>query len=509
MKSKYFIFLIFILLSKNWVQAQGSENPVNPNGYNVFYYTNGVKSSEGMFRDGKPDGYWKTYYEDGKLKSEGNRKNYELDSLWKFYDDSTHLILSINYLQGKKNGLRTTYREGETMVENFEMDVKQGPTKFYYPGGKLKMEVPFVDGLEQGFAREYDEQGEIITFMEYKKGFLVSRERINRTDKNGKKQGRWKYFWDNGLVKLDGTYKDDLRNGYFKEYDEEGLLLTVKKFENDQEVKEAPELTSLSIKTDYYPSGKVKTVASYNGDVPEGVRREYSEDGKITGSYIFKSGAIVGEGIIDEEGVRNGPWKEYYADGTLRAVGNYDKGLRIGDWKFYHENGNVEQEGRYNKKGHLDGTWLWYYDDGTLRREQTYIDDLEDSDYKEYDEKGNLIVKGQYAEGLEEGEWTYDFGAFKETGTYKAGVRNGKWKSYYSDGTLRFEGSYVDDNLNSQCIWYWPNGKKKDAGRYVNGNRDGEWQLFNEDGTLQLVINYRNGTELSYDGVTLKPPFEE
>ena len=504
-----FSFFLAMLSISPVLMAQEVQNTVNPDGYNVFYYPNGVKSSEGNFRNGKPDGYWKTYYESGVLKSEGNRKNYELDSLWKFYNDSSTLILTINYAGGKKNGLKTTFRPGETMTEIFIDDIKQGNTSYYYPDGKLKLTIPFVDGLEQGIAREYAPDGTVITYMEYKKGFMVSRERINRKDRNGLRQGRWKIFFPSGLVQLDGVYRDDKKNGYFKEYDENGQLLSVKKYVNDVEEKEAPELASLSIKTDYYPSGKVKTVASYNGDVPQGVRREYDETGKITSGYVFHKGNMVGEGIIDEEGIKDGPWKEFYDDGTLRSAGTYDKGNRIGDWKFYYENGKIESQGKYNKKGNPDGTWRWYYDDGTLRREESYIAGLEEGEYTEFDEKGKLIVKGTYVEGLEEGEWMYDFGDYKEQGSYKSGARNGKWKSWYPDGTLRFEGQYLDDNYNGKQTWYWPDGKRKDEGNYLNGSREGDWTTYNEDGTPFLIITYKNDVEKKYDGVVIKPAFEE
>ena len=50
-----------------------AQNDIDPNGYNIFYYPNGTKSSEGHFENGKPEGYWKTYHENGVLKSEGNR----------------------------------------------------------------------------------------------------------------------------------------------------------------------------------------------------------------------------------------------------------------------------------------------------------------------------------------------------------------------------------------------------------------------------------------------------
>jgi len=506
---KTLILVVFTFLLVVPTQAQEQQINTIKDGFVKFCYPGGQLSSEGTMREGKPDGYWKTFYENGVIKSEGNRKNYLLDSVWKFYDDSARLLVSITYALDKKNGLKTTYRKGEMTTETYVNDSKEGPTTYYYPDGKIRLIVNFVDGLENGIARELDTNGMVITYMEYKRGFLVSRERINRTDSKGLKQGRWKYFYDDNTVKLEGTYKDGKKNGYFKDYDENGSLLTVKKFVNDVEQVQAQEITSLKLKTDYYPSGKVKTVASYNGDIPEGVRREYSEDGKITAGYIFTKGALTGEGIVDEEGNKEGAWREYYTDGTLRSVGTYTNGKPVGNWKYYYENGKLESEGKYTKSGLLDGTWRWYFDDGSIRRIQSYIGGMEDGEYEEHDETGRLIVKGQYTEGVEEGDWIYDFGNYRELGSYRGGARYGKWKSYYADGTLRFEGEYIDDNLNGRVTWYWPTGKLKDQGNYLNGSREGDWITFNEDGTPFLIITYRGDVEKRYDGITIKPAFEE
>jgi uncharacterized protein len=502
------LVLLFFGLAQ-WNAGAQEQLSTATDGFVRYYYPGGKISSEGTMRDGKPDGYWKTYYENGILKSEGNRRNFLLDSVWKFYDDSARLMVSITYAGDKKNGLKTTWRKGEVIAETYVEDIKQGPTTYYYPDGKVRLVINFTGGLENGIARELDPEGNVITYMEYKKGFLVSRERINRRDSKGLKQGRWKFFWDNNFVKLEGTYKDDLKNGYFKEYDENGMLLSVKKFVNDTEQVEAQEVTSLSLKTDYYPSGKVKTVASYNGDVPEGVRREYDENGKITAGYIFSKGSLTGEGIVNEEGDKEGDWKEYYADGTLRSVGTYSKGKPIGNWKYFFENGKLESEGKYTKSGTLDGTWRWYFEDGSIRRIQSFIAGMEDGEYQEYDETGRQIVKGQYAEGLEEGDWVFDFVNSKEIGSYKGGARFGKWKTFYSDGTLKFEGDYIDDNLNGKADWYWPTGKLKDQGNYVNGSREGDWISFNEDGTPFLIITYRGDVEKRYDGIVIKPSFSE
>lgn len=498
-------FLAFILS----VTLNAQDNPINPDGPNVFYHANGKIASEGIMREGKPDGYWKTYNEQGVIISEGNRVNFLLDSTWNFYNDSAKLVLQINYKEGKKEGIRRSFRPGEILEETFSNDIKQGPTNTYFPDGKVKKIVNFVNGYEDGMAREFAHDGTIIALIEYRRGFIVDRENINRYDKNGLKQGRWKYFYDDGKVKLEGIFRDDKRNGYFKEYDEKGMLVDIAKYVNDVKQEETPELVKLDVKTDYYPNGKPKTVASYKGDVPEGIRREYDTTGKVTAAYTYNKGKLIGEGIVDDEGVKDGPWKEFYAEGQLRAEGMYSLGKRIGRWRFYHENGSVEQEGVYNNQGNPEGPWKWYYDNGTVLREESYRNGLSDGLYTEYDENGKVTTQGEYVDGLEEGFWKYEYGDVREEGTYRGGKRNGEWKTYYDNGQLSFVGSFIDDNPNGTHTWFWPDGKKRDQGEFIMGIRTGDWVQYNQDGTVFLVIAYQNGIEKRYDGIKIKPEYDE
>lgn len=83
LKYIFFIFVLLFALTKNTLYAQ-QKNKVNPNGYNIFYYSNGNISSEGNMKNGKPEGYWKTYFESGTIKTEGNRENFLLEGTWKF-----------------------------------------------------------------------------------------------------------------------------------------------------------------------------------------------------------------------------------------------------------------------------------------------------------------------------------------------------------------------------------------------------------------------------------------
>ncbi len=479
-------------------------NDINPNGYNIFYGEDSLKVSEGTMRNGKPDGYWKNYYKNGIIKSEGNRREFELDSLWKFYDEDGKIILEINYKNGKKNGYRITYQGLDIIKESFVNDIKQGNTLVFYPNKKIKIKTPFLNGLEDGISREYDEDGNIIQLITYKKGYITDRSRINRYDSEKMPHGKWNWYSDDETVLIkEGTYKHGLKHGYFKEYDLNGNLLSAIKFVEGEKFEKAEELQKLDVRTDYYPNGKVKVVATYTKDgIPEGVRREYNEEGKVEKSFIFRYGKIIGEGIFTDAGLKQGNWKEYYDNGSIKAEGDYLNDLKNGNWRYYYKSGNLEETGSYvNNKP--DGKWYWYYSDGSLLREESFYNGLPDGMLTEYDKVGNIITQGDYLEGKKEGIWNYKVGDSNDEGEYSEGLRNGLWKSYYAEGNLRYEGKYIDDNPNGEHTWYWDNGKIKQQGKYIMGRKNGDWKKFDDLGIPLLVISYSGGKEVKYDGISI------
>jgi antitoxin component YwqK of YwqJK toxin-antitoxin module len=317
------------------------------------------------------------------------------------------------------------------------------------------------------------------------------------------------YFYDDGTVRLEGTYRDDRKNGYFKEYDPKGNLIKTEKYIDDIVQEDVAELVELEIRTSYYPSGNIKTVASYKDGVPEGVRREYSEEGKIIATYVFSGGTITGQGLMNEEGIREGSWKDLYPDGKTKAEGLYKKGKRTGLWKFYYPDGTLEQEGAYDELGLFMGEWKWYYPSGELKRQEYYLNGLLDGFSVEYDEMGTPISQGEYVEGLENGYWQTIDGEAIEEGTYLNGQRNGEWKIWYNKDKLRFKGEFISDNPNGKHITYWDNGNIREEGRYIMGLKEGDWIKYNYDGTLFLVITYEAGIEAKYDGIRIKSDVPE
>jgi len=506
------LWILFLMHSFLPVFAQDS---IPRDGFHQIFHSNGKLASEGTMRNGQPDGYWKSYYESGILKSEGNRKDYQLDSTWKFYNPEGNLILEINYKNGRRNGYKVSWLDKETIREHFTDDIKEGYTEYDHPDGWKIMEIPFEKGLEQGIGREYNEKGEIITITEYKKGFIVERMKINRRDKANRKQRKWMSFWGNGKIKQEGTYKNDMKNGYFKEYSENGDLINIAKYIDDVLQPAAVEIQKLETEKEYYDNGAIKAIRLYRNGILEGIATDYSAEGTIVAATEYRNGTMIGQGLVLEDGSRTGHWKEYYQGGTLKAEGDYLNGMKTGPWKYYHPNGRLEQSGVYTKEGKPDGLWRWYFDNGQLLREENYYRGKKDGLSEEYAENGTLIERGEYLDDLEDGPWFQLIGDFYQKGNYRDGLRTGQWISYQlekgetgTDSLVLFKGGFLDDLPDGKQTYYWDNGKIRDEGSCVAGRKEGEWIKYNYDGTLFLIITYRNGIETRYDGIKINPPFE-
>ena len=119
----------------------------------------------------------------------------------------------------------------------FAGDKKEGTSYIYFPDGKIQQTFAYNGGKKEGLSKEYDKDGNIITLLEYNNDFLVSRERINRIDSKGLKQGEWKEFYPNGRIKTEKTFVDDNLHGYYKEYDNRGILVLTMLYENGAIVK--------------------------------------------------------------------------------------------------------------------------------------------------------------------------------------------------------------------------------------------------------------------------------
>jgi len=497
-KTVAYIFLcVYLGMSTGWAQ-----DTLVRNGFNRFLFPNGKVVSEGYLENGKPNGFWKNYFENGSLKSEGNRKNFQLDSTWKFYNNKSVLVTSIEYQNGVKNGYKKIFDPDSGFLlseEHYIQDLKEGYTN-YYKKDKVCKDVPFVKGKENGIGREYDKQGIIITLTTYKNSFLIREDRINRTDVTGKKQGNWKTFFPSGSVQLESRYTNDKLDGYLKEYNAKGDLIRTEKWVDGVLQKNAAELVKLDVRKEFHDNGKVKSSGTFKQGLAEGVTRYYGDDGALIGGKMYKSGALVGEGIYDERGNQQGNWKEYYTSGEIRAEGKYENGKRIGPWKFYHQNGKLEQAGTYVKGGKPDGDWKWYYESGSILREEHFERGKPEGEMREYNDSGKVITKGNFLDGDMDGNWFLDDGDEREEGTYKSGQRDGLWKFFFTNGKVAHQGKYIEGNEQDKHTYYYDNGRVMQEGSFIMGKREGTWRKYDREGNLVTTLVYRDDEAIKIDG---------
>jgi uncharacterized protein len=504
---------IFIVLLLTFKIGSGQESPALKDGYQVFKYPNGAISSEGLIRNGKPEGFWKSYYVTGVKKSEGRRTNFLLDSIWIFYDQAGDTTEKINYLYGKKNGYYYKYKKDPSKgvyvwsKELFAADRKEGLAWLYFPDGKILQTIIYSGGKKEGLSKEYDKEGNIVTLLEYNNDFLVSREKINRIDSKGLKQGDWKEFYPNGKIKTEKTYVDDQLHGYYKEYDSKEMLTVTMLYDHGAIVKSKVEdEPDIEIVNRHDQDGKLTYSGPFRNKIPVGVHRDYGKDGKVTNAYIYNdNGLLLSEGIVDEAGKFNGKWKDLYPNGKTQAEGQYTDSRRTGLWKFYNLQDKVEQTGSYNN-GRPDGVWKWYYENGALLREEEYFQGQRDGTYTEYSPTGEVIAQGQYSDGERNGEWKFKTDNYTEEGKYITGLKDGTWKSFYGNGKIKFKGDFVQGNPDGLQNFYYEDGKIKEEQNYQSGIREKTWKKFDEDGTVTLVIAYKNDIETSINGVRIKLP---
>lgn len=509
----YIVLMVTTVIDPSY----GQTNITVTDGYNVFYYPNGQVASEGYMRSGKPDGYWKTYYVTGIIKSEGNRKNFLLDSIWVFYNPAGDTLEKISYMYGKKNGYSYTYdyqNKGITSKyyniiarELYVNDKKEGKSFYYYPNGGMKEVVHYINGKREGISKEFDNKGNPVTLLEYHNDILIDRQRINRRDEKGMKQGRWVTYYDDDRIYIDAFYKDDMLDGQYIEYDASGKMrLSMKYVAGIIREEPAESNYEVDIRNEYHNNGVIRYSGAYRGSTKIGIHRQYDEQGKVVASIIYdNAGKIVSQGIVNERGEKVGPWIDYYETGEKKNEGFYSENRKSGEWKFFNTLGKVVQTGEY-RNGLENGVWKWYYPDGKLWREEEYFNGKEDGPATEYSPEGEIIASGGYLEGEKEGEWLYRVGDHTEKGSYTVGIREGIWRYYANENIRIYEGNYSQGNPDGKHVYYYENGNVMEERFYNKGIRERNWKKYDPEGNVLITITYKNDQEYRINGMKIRLP---
>jgi antitoxin component YwqK of YwqJK toxin-antitoxin module len=196
--------------------------------------------------------------------------------------------------------------------------------------------------------------------------------RINFIDENGLKQGQWVYtnaekklpgYRDDQLVE-EGYFKDNLRNGIWKKYYENGNLEWELTF-----VGNRPNGYAIF----YYRNGKVSEEGVWKNNRWVGEYKYFHENGKL--KYEWKYNA---------SGKREGAQKYYYENGQLMIIGSWDDGKEAGELKEFFSNGDLRAV-KYFNNGDIavDSTKVFPKPEGLIDDEPIVRDDKKDEEKKD------------------------------------------------------------------------------------------------------------------------------
>lgn len=310
----------------------------------------------------------------------------------------------------------------------------------------------------------------------------------NVVDAQGKRQGSWVRVYEDGTIYYLGQFKSDVPTGEFHFYYETGELMSI---------------------VDHL-DGKKHMHAS-----------NFYLDGTLMSEGHYRQAKVAGE--LDK--VKDGTWKIYNPNGTLRVEETYDMGILHGPATRYYSNGKVLEQVNY-AQGEKDGAWKEYFEDGRTKAEGSSTNGNFHGPVKYYHPNGVLLIQGAYVNGLKDGVWIKfsTGGDIEVTTKYKLGEKiaekreNGEFIDYYDNGIPKAQHEYEDGQKNGPFTeWYdkgeWirvpledplPGGgiqmkeklintQVKREGDYFKGELEGEITTYNEDGRIIKIETYVNG----------------
>lgn len=195
----------------------------------------------------------------------------------------------------------------------------------------------------------------------------------NKVDGKGLKQGEWKKFHDNGILRYEGNFKNDSPIGEFKYYYDTGNIQT--------KIKHTKR-GSYSIS--FYKSGGPQAIGKFIDQKKDSTWVYYDLDGYkiasdyyVTGlknriSYVFYQNGKIAEEVAYQNDFEQGATTKYWNDGKKKELSHYVNGALEGKSAYFNSLGKRSISGFYYH-GLRNGVWLYFEDDGnTIKKREKY-----------------------------------------------------------------------------------------------------------------------------------------
>jgi antitoxin component YwqK of YwqJK toxin-antitoxin module len=267
---------------------------------------------------------------------------------------------------------------------------------------------------------------------------LAGVDTINRTDKEGKKQGKWVVL---GKMKPGGCYQPEskIETGKYTDNRKEGIW------------------------TEYYCNGNMKCKLTFVNGRADGFAQMFHENGKISEEGNWKNSRWTGN------------YKLYYDNGQVQHEFAFTaSGKREGNQKYYYPNGQLAIEGEF-QNGKESGIIKEYFENGDIKAEKNYADgNVDVSSIREYQPKKPVVKREEEADNAPPVKVTPD-----------EKPNEAAMKAAASKGPLLLNGQHTLYNKNKQL--------SKDGIFKDNTFMEGKAYIYDDNGILKRIAVYRNG----------------
>ena len=427
----------------------------------------------------------KKFDEEGKLLTVIFFSNDENLRFYRYYDENLNLAIDINCIDGKciqkgyYSDKKLAYIKEGKLTENLDI-LTNGKYTEYYKNGQIKIQGSYKEGMRNGEFKTFLKNGKSAGFIIYKDGKIIKSTLVKAMKDNASFSPVTDIYY-----KLEDSHtlrKVDYENGLLKTYfiyNKDGI----------------PDGESV----EYYEEGSIESIVHFRNNIVEGLTITYYENGNIDEEVNYKNNKMNGEAkSYDENGKLNG--RTIFKDNIKLEEDVYKENEIL---KNTFKNGELvkqdicELNGTLRERRILNGDEMEYstfYPNGNVKQKILTKDKIIIKE-QIYARSGNIMSNSFFSDGkpvTEYFEYYPDGKLFRKISTINK-MLNGDSIEYYPNGNIKEKISFVDDKMNGEDIEYYENGVVKEKSYFINDEEEGEHFFYDEKGKLIKTEIYKNG----------------
>lgn len=282
-------------------------------GFWKVWYPNGTLSQAGFYNKSVQDSIWTYYYENEQISTYGKVKNGEQEGLWLRYNLKGDLLEEIFHFPENKlevlnvwdlngnpivvngDGTYKFYSTDGKLVQTGQIENKKrvGKWQFFALSGRLYEEGEFVDDTYT-LINTWDQNGDqhIVDGYGMYKTYFDDGESLAEVGrvKNGNRVGKWKsYYAQSGNIYQELHYENGKLNGHNTVYYESGQIFTTGDIVDDLKEGEW---------SWYHENGVLSSVANFNKNKKNGLQTMWSDVGNKIVEETYQNGELLEEVIL-------------------------------------------------------------------------------------------------------------------------------------------------------------------------------------------------------------------